>query len=481
MPAVALIYPPGLLFQRGEDRCQSNIDSSTATSMRACNDLGYAAAVLKQKGFDVFLKDYQTEHLSLDDLTADLKKNNSDMLMLSTTNATVFADLEIVRRVKKLFPEICVVLKGAIFFDPEDDLLAQLDLTDTDYLIGGESDFIIGDLAAAHFYDKAKLALIGGILYKENGRWVKTDFSHWHDDLDNLPFPDRVLMNNALYLRPDTQEKQATIATSRGCPSNCIFCLTPHISGKRLRLRSPESIFAEIRQCYEQFGIRNFFFKSDTFTINKAWTTALCDLIVNSPLHGKIEWAANSRVNPIDQETLIKMKQAGCWLVAFGFESGSPESLEKMKKGATVEQNKAAAAMAKKAGLKIYGFYLIGFPWENERHLRQTADLMFDIDADFIELHIAAPFYATGLYEMAKAEGLIDKSVLGKDYFNAPSVGTKYLSIDEIRRFRKRVILKYHLRPSYVLRKLWQAAFKPRVLKNYFVFGLRLVKNTLKR
>ena len=60
MPAVSLIYPPGLLFQRGEDRCQSNIDSSTATSMRACNDLGYAAAVLKQKGFDVFLKDYQT-------------------------------------------------------------------------------------------------------------------------------------------------------------------------------------------------------------------------------------------------------------------------------------------------------------------------------------------------------------------------------------------------------------------------------------
>lgn len=152
-----------------------------------------------------------------------------------------------------------------------------------------------------------------------------------------------------------------------------------------------------------------------------------------------------------------------------------------MKKGATVEQNKAAAAMAKKAGLKIYGFYLIGFPWENERHLRQTADLMFDIDADFIELHIAAPFYATGLYEMAKAEGLIDESVLGKDYFNAPSVGTKYLSIDEIRRFRKREILKYHLRPSYILRKLWQAAFKPRVLKNYFVFGLRLVKNTLKR
>lgn len=481
MTTVSLIYPPGLLFQRGEDRCQSNIDSSTATSMRACNDLGYAAAALKQKGFEVWLKDYQTEHLSFDDLQNDLEQRPSEMLMLSTTNATVFSDLQIVARIKEKFPEISVVLKGAIFFDPEDELLAQLDLKKVDYLIGGESDFIIADLAEAHFQDKSKLEQIGGILYRKEGRWVKTDFSKWHDDLDTLPFPDRSLMNNALYLRPDTQEKQATIATSRGCPSNCVFCLTPHISGKKLRLRSPENIFAEIKQCYEQFGIRNFFFKSDTFTINKAWTIALCDLIINSDLCGKIEWVANSRVNPIDQETLIKMKKAGCWLVAFGFESGSPESLEKMKKGATVEQNKAAAAMAKKAGLMVYGFYLIGFPWEKKENLRQTADLMFAIDADFIELHIATPFYGTGLYEMAKAEGLIDESVLGKDYFNAPTIGTKYLSIEEVERFRKKVILKYHLRPSYILRKLWHAAFKPRILKNYFVFGLKLIKNTLKR
>ena len=113
--------------------------------------------------------------------------------------------------------------------------------------------------------------------------------------------------------------------------------------------------------------------------------------------------------------------------------------------------------------------------------MEQTEKLIFDIDADFIELHIATPFYGTELYEMAGTAGLIDESVLGKDYFNAPTVGTRHLSIDVIERFRKRVILKYHLRPSYILRKLWQAALKPRILKNYFVFGLKLIKNTLKR
>ena len=59
---VALIYPPSKLYQRGEDRCQANIEDSSSSSMRACNDLGYAAAVLLDKGYEVFLRDYQTEH-----------------------------------------------------------------------------------------------------------------------------------------------------------------------------------------------------------------------------------------------------------------------------------------------------------------------------------------------------------------------------------------------------------------------------------
>lgn len=476
---VALIYPPSALYQRGEDRCQSNIGSSTATSVRACNDLGVAAAVLKEKGYFVFLKDYQTEGLDMAVLLSELGKEKPDMLFMSITNATIFSDLKAAGEIKRNFPDISIILKGAVFFDPEDELLARLNLKDIDYLIGGESDFIIGALADAHFKDVSKLPEIGGILYKRGGKWVKTDFSVWHDDLDSVPFADRSLMNNALYVRPDTQEVQATISTSRGCPSSCIFCLTPHISGKKLRLRSPESIYAEISECYHKFGIRNFFFKSDTFTMNKAWTVRLCDMILNSELNGKIEWVANSRVHPIDKETLVKMKQAGCWLVAFGFESGSPDSIEKMKKGVTLSQNLLAAKWAKEAGLKIYGFYLIGFPWETRGHLKQTADMMFEIDADFIELHIATPFYGTGLYNMAEQAGLIDESVLGKDYFNAPTVGTQFLSIEEIEGFRKKTVLKYHLRPSYIFRKLRQAAFHPRILKNYVVFGMKMIKNTL--
>ena len=410
----------------------------------------------------------------------DIGNEHPDVLFISVTNATIFDDISVVNTIKNKFSDIVIILKGAIFFNPEDDLLKQLDLSNVDYLIGGESDFIIGKLINAHFNDKSKLKDINGILYKENGNFVRTDFNSWEEDLDSIPFPCREMMNNGLYVRPDTKEIQATISTSRGCPSSCIFCLTPHISGKKLRLRSIESVFAEISECYEKHGITNFFFKADTFTYNKKWTIDLCNLIINSKLNKKIKWVANSRVKPIDLETLTIMKKAGCWLVAFGFESGSQKSLDLMKKGTTVEQNKEAMKLAKKAGLKVFGFYLIGFPWENKEDLDKTRRLIFKNDADFIEVHIATPFYGTELYDIAQKEGLIDESVLGRDYFNAPSIGTKYLSISELQKFRKNILLKYHLRPSYILRKVFFAINKPKVLFSYFYYGIRLIKNCLK-
>lgn len=479
MKKIMLFYPPGRFYQRGEDRSQGNVEQSTATSMRAPNDLGYAAATLKQEGFAVFLRDYQTERAAPADLLADFDRENPDGIFVSITNSTIFDDLKLVRELAAKKPGLLVMLKGAIFFAPEPALLEQLDLADVTYLIGLESDFIVGKLTAAHFGDPAAVPAIRGLLYRKDGVWTPTDFSTWETDLDSLPFPDRSLINNALYTRPDTGEPQATIATSRGCPSACIFCMTPKISGKKLRLRSPENILAELSECYFTHGIRDFFFKSDTFTFDPDWTAAVCRAILESPLAGKIRWVANSKVKPLTRETLFLMKKAGCWLVAFGYESGSPETLTRIHKHTTVEDNLQATRWAKEAGLLTFGFFLVGLPWEGPEHLEATRKHIFALDNDFLELHIAIPYYGTRLNEIAREEGLVPETVLGKDYFNAPTVGTAQLSMEEIEAFRKKTLLDFHLRPSYIARKLKQAGGNPKILGNYTRFGLRLLKNTL--
>lgn len=481
MEKVLLFYPPGLMFQRGEDRCQQNIDEGSAQAMRACNDLGYAAAILLKKGYDVMLRDYQTQRDTLDVLYQDMESYQPKLIMMSITNTTIFDDLKLINELKKRYNPI-VVLKGALFYAPEQAMLDLLDLSSVDYMIGGEVDFAIGEIADYALRHEGDITSVLSILYKdESGMLKQTAFHTWGEDLDAQPFPARHLMNNKLYTRPDTNEPMATIQTARGCPSSCVFCLTPEISGKCVRFRSPQNVMDELTECYEVHGIRNFFFKADTFTINAEWVTQLCYLIINSPLYGKIQFTANSRVNPLKKETLELMKKAGCFLVAFGFESGSDEILKKIRKGATVAQNLQAAKWCHEVGLPFWGFFVIGFPWEDKSHIMETKRLIMKANPDFIEITIALPFYGTPLYETCKENNLLAESVLGSDFFHSSMTGTMHLSVDDLMKLRRNILLAFYLRPSYILKKMGQCITQPGIFVNYCKYGIKLVVNLFRK
>lgn len=475
---ILISYPPGKFYQRGEDRSQGNLDNSVATAMRAPNDLGYVSAILKSN-HETLLIDYQTEKKTFEDLLSDMRKFEPDIIFFSITNSTIFEDLKICKEIKKLYPNIIFILKGALFFNPTKEILNKLDLSDIDFLIGGEVEFSIGPLVDAIQSGKKRFLEIPGILYKNQFGWTPTSFKEWNANLDMLPFPDRFSIKNHLYTRPDTGEPMATIATTRGCGAKCTYCLTPVISGSKLRERSPKNIFEELYECVHEHNITNFFFKSDTFTMNRHWVEKLCNYIAKSDLHTKISWVANSRVNPLEQETLFQMKNAGCWLVAFGFESGSSETLLKIRKGATVEQNFIAREMTKKAELQCFGFFLIGLPWEDLSNIEETKKHIFELDCEFLELHIAVPYFGTSLYSQISNDNLLDDSPLGKDYFNKPTKGTNFLSSNELSDFRKSLLFKYHVRPSYIGKKILYGAGDIRKLKNYFKYGSKLIKNII--
>ncbi|GAB6094215.1 radical SAM protein [Desulfatiferula olefinivorans] len=476
---ILLMYPPGRAFQRGEDRCQGNIEDSAATSIRACNDLGYVAAGLSHLPYRVMIRDYPAEKGRLAHLLKDLDAFRPDLVFISITHATIFDDLDTVALIRTKRPTCTVILKGALFFDADPDLLARLDLSHVDYLIGGECEFVAARLIRRHVRG-LPCDDLSGILYKQAGRWVKTDMSRFEENLDMLRFPARHLMPNTRYKRPDTGEPQATISVARGCPSGCIYCLTPVISGKKLRKRSPDNVLAEMRECFHRYGIRQFFLKSDTFTLDAVWVKALCDKLIRSELHGHIGWVANSRTRPLDLETLVAMKQAGCRLVAFGFESGSDTSLKRMGKGATTADSRRAVRLAREAGLLIFGFYMAGFPWEDRRHLEATRRLIFDLDADFIEIHIPIPYARTTLARLCARDGLKPFDTLGRDYFARPATGTRRLTRAQLKRFRKRVLFTYYARPAYIAARVRDTLDNPVCLWNYGRYALRLLVNLIR-
>ncbi len=477
MSQIMLIYPPGRSFQRGEERCQVDIGSSAANSNRACNDIGYAAACLKKEGYSVFLRDYQVENANVDSLVNDIRNEHPDIIFISITNGSIFEDLKIVNLIKEIKPDTIIILKGALFFNPEDRLFNELNLDNVDYLIGGEQEFITAPLINAHYKNKEALKDIQGISYKINGKWNNNFQTNFVDDLDSLPFPDRSLMRNELYINPETNKPMALITTAKGCCYNCKYCLSPVISGKKVRERSAVSIFKEIEECVNKYNITNFFFKSDTFTVNRNKVIELCNLITAHGLNKKINWVATARVDTLDEELITKMKESGCSLLAIGFESGSNESLKLMLKNTTKEQNKTTAMLCKKHGIKILGYFLIGFSWENESHLEEVKKHIFDIDADYIEISVVVPFYRTPLYEELIKNQQTLPDILGSDSYNHIYKKYSKLSPERLEKFKKQVLLSYYLRPKYIFGKL-SSIKSIGVLFNYIKYGCRMLKNT---
>ena len=320
---------------------------------------------------------------------------------------------------------------------------------DTDIVIRGDAT-----VAAAAIAGGASLSDIPGISYRNQGRVVENADRSPLAEPDALPFPARDLTRNALYIRPDTGRPQTTIQAGWGCPFSCTYCLAPLVSGRRLKLRSPASIVAEIEECLCDHGIRDFYFRADTFTLQKSWVMELCTSLVQRGLD--VAWGCNSRVDTVDAEMLAAMRRAGCWIVGFGVESGSDEILARIKKGATVDQARRAIHLCCAAGIRAYAFFMVGFPGETEVTARATLDLIRTIGADFIEMNVPVPFPGTPLATECERAELLAASLLGHDH-SRPVIRPHAMSrrrVEEIWRLGYRA---FYARPGHAWHLLRQA------------------------
>jgi radical SAM superfamily enzyme YgiQ (UPF0313 family) len=293
------------------------------------------------------------------------------------------------------------------------------------------------------------------------------------EDLDAIPYPARHLARNEFYRRPDTGELQTTLVTNRGCPFHCIYCLANQVSGTKNRYRSVANVIGEIRECVERYGIRNFLFRSDLFTQNKSWVIELCQAIIAEKLD--IEWACNSRVDTLSEEALGWMKAAGCWIIAFGVESGDQETLDRINKKSKVEDAFKAVRMVREAGLKSSVYLLMGLPWDTSALIDKQVSYARALDPDFLEIFYVYPFPGTRLYELAVQEGLIRDGEIPLEAYAGPAMPGLHLSVDEFARLRRRALRRYYLRPRIILRTL-KGARSPRELFNYLRHGLIQLK-----
>jgi anaerobic magnesium-protoporphyrin IX monomethyl ester cyclase len=270
--------------------------------------------------------------------------------------------------------------------------------------------------------------------------------------LDDLPMPLHELLPYQKYVMPSIKGPFTFIVTGRGCPAGCKFCIK-HVSyGYSTRVRSPELIMQELWKL-KKLGINTVNMYADLFTVNREQVMELCERMIREKI--EIKWMCNSRVDFVDEEMLKKMGEAGCWYIAWGIESANEGVLKGVRKGITPEKVKRALLWSKKAGIKNWGYFIIGLPGETETSIRQTIDFAKSLPLDIALFHVAAPYPGTPFFF----------DVIQNGWFRP---GTRWEQVD----MDKGTVLDYPELPAERL-LYWQKrafrewAFRPRPILTY--------------
>jgi len=457
---ILLIYPPSPVLNR-EDRCQQPTKELLVIPPLPPTDLMYLAAVAESEGFEAKIADYSQGG----NFEEDLRNFNPDYLLVNVATPTFKTDIEAFTIAKEICPDITTIAKGAAFLTLASE--AMYFAKELDYIIYGEPEETFRELIIG----VAPYRILG-LYYRDDIRVKFSGARPFIKDLDSLPFPARHLVDNSIYRRPDTNEVQAVIKVSRGCPFHCFFCLATPVSGAEVRKRSPQNIVDEIKECIEKYNIKNFLFWSDIFNIDKKWVMELCRLIIDNGLN--ITWSANTRADTADEEMAEMMYRAGCRLVSIGVESGSQEMLDKIGKKITLDDVRLTVKIFKKFGIRIYNYFVIGLPWETKDTVEDTIDFAIELDSDFISFYTATPLPGTKFYEYAKENKLLNSDTSFKSAYFYPSVNTHSLTKDEVFELHKKALKKFYLRPSYIIKMLMKIKTKTEFI-NYFKAGMNLL------
>ncbi len=377
-----------------------------------------------------------------------------EFLVLFTSTPGFPGDIRLAQAIKNANPGIKIAFVG-----PHVSVLPERSLRDCpaiDFVCRKEFDYAVVDYA-----NGKPLEDIPGVSFLKDGKVVHNPDAPQIQDLDALPHVTEVYKRDldvTRYNVPFLLHPYVSLYTTRGCPAQCTFCLWPQtLSGHPWRKRSTDDVAREMARAKEYWpNVKEFFFDDDTFNIQKARTIELCGKL--KPLG--LTWSCTSRVTT-DYETLKAMKEAGCRLLIVGYESGDPQILKNIKKGATVERARQFTKDCHKLGLVIHGDFILGLPGETRDTINNTIAFAKELDVETIQVSVAHAYPGTELYDYAVKNGFMVASNKMVDEGGHQLAHIQYpgLAADEILGAVHRFYDEYYFRPRAVFRILRKAAF----------------------
>ena len=323
-----------------------------------------------------------------------------------------------------------------------------------DAVVTGEGEETVVTLVERLAHGSAP-AGVPGVIYRDGKDIIVNPARPLIQDLDALPFPARELLGETdHYIPPPATYKRkpvAVIITSRGCNRRCLYCFQIDKERKSgIRFRSIASVIAEIEHCLRQ-GYREIKFIDDTLAADRERALELCRQIRKRKLD--FTWFASACVHQVDRELLQAFKDAGCWAILFGAESGVQKNLNAIRKGITLDQTRAAVREAKTAGLTVFSPFLFGIPGETYEEALQTIEFACELDPDVANFHCLTPFPGTELYDNIGRYGTISGDLTDFTYQGAAFVPFS-MEREQIAELRQLAFRRFYSRPRFLVRRI---------------------------
>ncbi len=312
---------------------------------------------------------------------------------------------------------------------------------------------------------------IKGLVWRQGGEVVINADRPLIANLDDLPLPLHGLLPLAKYRAPLVRGAYGFVVTARGCPGGCRFCIK-HVSyGRAVRLRSPESVLQEIEQLV-LLGVRSIHMYADLFTVDREQVVGICEGILAR--HLPVRWTCNSRVDYVDEDLLHLMQRAGCWMISWGIESGDAGMLQRMHKGISLDQVRQALRWSRAAGIRNWGYFVIGLPGETEDSIRSTIRFSKELPLDLALFHIAAPHPGTPFFFEVVENGWFRASARWEDVDMDRSTVLDYptLKAEDLTRWARRAFREWAMRPGPMVTYVQMLWASPSLLRASVTIGL---------
>lgn len=360
--------------------------------------VGFLASILEEKGCEVRIIDLQVETRSLEE---EIRTFEPLCVGITSVTSTYPSAIKIASAIKSFWNGPLIMGGHHVSFRDREALETGV----VDVVARGEAEMTIWDLVRA-LDGQIPLGKVKGISYTEQGHLKKTPDAPLVETLDELPWPAR-------HLLPMKEYRKAVDVTqvlmSRGCPYACLFCSCTQMTRHTYRVRSPDDVAREIAHIKDEYYFEKIAFFDDFFTYDREIVLALCSHLQD--IH--VSWSCATRVDFLDADLLQAMKNAGCFRIFVGAESGNQEVLNKLSKGTRLDNLKEIALYTKELGIELIPSFIIGLPWDTEENILKTIEFSHSLNIGPVWFLPMTPFPGTPFYDNAEKYGI---EIVEKDF-----------------------------------------------------------------